>query len=237
MTAKRSRNRVFGWMTVLALGAASGTAQPPTTPPAPPPPLALSFGPDGATVSGLSPGDSVAWLALDRRVLASASYLEEHARVTADDDGDGAVLLPLAEGIPPQSVWAAVDLASGEPVVAAPSGSRAREIQLPATALQHGAGGRLDRIVKAGRLVHALLVRPEVGSWKLVLGDGGTADDDGQANGSVAFVLSQLEPMTADGPPPPEELAGGDTLVLLDPDDLSYAVVRVSAPGTGQGGS
>jgi hypothetical protein len=88
------------------------------------------------------------------------SHLEQ---IAVDTGGAGSVRLDLGKPVPAQSIWFAVDLASGQFAVRAPEGYPLRPFDLPANAIP----GTLNRIEIARRLLLVVLVRPGIGAWTL----------------------------------------------------------------------
>ena len=189
--------------------------------------------PGAVVVTGVTPGGSLAVYALVREWTGFSTRVRETAEVVADDDGDGTVRLELDRAVAPMSAWVAVDLASGALAVSGPPGFTPRELPFPTAALTRGPADRLDRLELTGRMVHVLLVRPGdgPGAWLLHLGDGGAQDDDGANDGTMGFLLARMTPLGA-SPPPPDEVAAGDVVALVDPDTLDFSVVTL----VGQGG-
>ena len=75
----------------------------------------------------------------------------------------------------------------------------------------------------------SLLVRPGVGAWQLRVGDGGASDEDGEPDGTLRAALSSLTPVKEGGPPPPERFSPRDVLLVIDPERMESAAVRIGA--------
>lgn len=195
----------------------------------------LIFDGDVAVVEGVTPGGSVVLYGLTREWTGAATRVREVFEQVVDDDGDGIASHTLDHPVPAVSLWTAVDLATGELEVAGPEGFASRELTFPPGAIQNGPSRRLDRLELTGRSQHIVLVRPGAaegaGAWLLRLGDGGDQDEDGANDGRMSFLLSQMTPLAA-GPAPPDELADGDVLAILDPETLDFTVVTLT---TGRG--
>lgn len=190
-------------------------------------PPVLSFE-EQAVVVAVTPGGSVAVFGVSRGWNGFTGYYLRNDEVLFDEDGDGMVRLELELPLDRvQSVWTAVDLASGELALAAPEGSELHEVPLPPEAV--GPDG--DRLTaSAQRWAYALVVRPgleaEAGVWGANLADGGPDDEDGLEDRSIQARLSSFVPTSAEESKPPERLAAGDVLVLVDPETLEIVATR-----------
>lgn len=190
--------------------------------------------PQVTIVHAVTPGGSVALYGLLHEPTGWSLRISELADLLTDDDGDGMVRYELGRNVPVVSVWLAVDLSTGELAVSAPEGFTPRELTFPPGVLRSGLGNRLNRLEMTGRTVHALVARPGVdpaltGAWLLRLGDGGDQDDDGAYDGKMGFLLAQMTPVGT-SPLPPEEIAGGDVIALIDPETLDFVVATFQAP-------
>ncbi len=163
----------------------------------------------------------------------AGGYLPAQVRlgdlVVADALGDARY--ESAYGVPQPSVWAAVDLATGEVTLAAPGQDGVRLREVPPRALRQELDGLDDR----RRFLEVLVVRPDSapgagdgGAWLRAFGDGGDGDGDGATNGNLRVVPSLLEPL-GDAPAAPARFAPGDVVVAIDPDTLE--AWTASVPG------
>lgn len=198
----------------------------------------FSFAGDGVAVEGLAPGGSVVLYGLTREWTGVSTRVREHFEPVVDDDGDGVAHLALDGAVPEVSVWVTVVLETGELAVSGPDGFAPRELDFPPGAIQHGPSRRLDKLGLSGSDQHIVLVRPGgeavagAGAWLLRLEDGGDQDEDGELDGRMSFLLAQMTPL-AGSPAPPDELAEGDVLAVLDPETLEFTVVTLTT-GRGQ---
>lgn len=183
-----------------------------------------------AVVVSAAPGARVALFGVGR---LSGTPLPAQVRFAEllDIDGLGAARYESAYGVPTWSVWAAVDLASGEVAVAAPAGGELRWREVPRRALR----AELDGLDETRRFLELLLVRPESApgasdgaAWSRGFGDGGEGDDDGATDGKVRVAPWLLDPL-GDAPAAPSRFAPGDVLVAVDPDTLE--AWTASVPG------
>lgn len=190
---------------------------------------AITFEASGVTVSGLTPRGRGVLFSVAREVERYATTVVRREEILADEDGDGTASLALEKEVPFKSVWIAVDLESGESVAAAPAGFPLREAELPPRAIP----AALNRLDLERKLVHLLLVRPKTGAWGLRVGDGGASDDDGRADGTLRARLGRFWSV-GDTPPPPERLAPGDVLLVIDQETLEHIALRLRSQELGQ---
>jgi hypothetical protein len=217
---------------LLPLGSSGAFAQ---TLAAAPPEITLES--DAVTVTGVTPGGSIAWILLTRQHYGYYPVTRYGAEILVDDDGDGALRIEPPDGIPAMALFLAVDLTTGEGSWLTPEGFEPRVLDLPSQALARGAGGRLNRLTRAGSLYHAVWVRPgpEPGVWQLLADDGGEEDDDGATDGAVRFTVDRLRPV-GDSSAAPEQPAAGDLLIVMEPRSFEVAVLALSATA-GSGGN
>ena len=215
-------------------------AQSPSAPPPAAPVIApvLGFEASAVTVSGATPegGVVVFGLGRDRRRAVPRVLRLEHELAA---DADGALRFELDEPVMAHSVWAAVDLASGEYALASPVGHELERIDFPAQGL--GANARF--LDSEGRFLDVLLVRPAngpdgaeaAGFWGVAMGDGAGLDADGEANSRLTLDVTRLLALE-DSPPAPERLRPKDVLIGVDPQTLRVFATRLAdGPDEGNG--
>jgi hypothetical protein len=121
---------------------------------------------------------------------------------------------------------AAVDLASGELTLAVPEGGELHEIDFP-----QGGIGPTGRWLDADRrFLDVLLVRPGSagGVWGAGFGDGAAGDGDGLRNRHLRAALDHLQPIVEGAAGPPDRLATGDVVVVVDQDTLDVYAARLT---------
>ena len=197
---------------VLALAASPLAAQP-----------KIEFEKDAVVARGVTPGGSVVWFGVIRDRPGWTNRVVRRDALVADSDGDGAVRLDLGLAVAPQSIWTAVDLASGAFAVATPEGMPRREVELPADALRSSARGVVEAIEDARQFLEILVVRPGEGSWTLSAGDGGASDGDLQPDGTIQATLAAMRPAAATKTAP-GQLLPGDVVVVVDPRLMEFYV-------------
>jgi hypothetical protein len=201
----------------------------PLGPPASAPPT-LAFEADAVTATGLSPGGEAVLFALSREPQGYYTRVVPRSEVLVADAA-GEARYELGAAVPVRSVWVLAEVASGALAVAAPEGFPLRARELSPGDLRRGPGGRRDRLVQALERLEVLVVRPGVGTWRLSLHDGGSADADGADDGALAAALAELVPVGA-APGPPEEVAAGDRFVAIDPATLDlFTLALPEGPG------
>lgn len=201
-----------GILLLLAVGAA---AQP-----------RLDFEEGRVSMTGGTPGGEVVLFLAAHDQMDVVVAEVQRAAIVRDDDGDGRVVFDLYPRVPKFAVWLAVDLRSGQYAVSrTPSwsieageepGSPVLERQVEGAAVVRGRGRQLT----------SLVVRPGVGAWRARVADGHAADRDGERDGAVSLSLSEHSPLAA-SPAAPPVLQHGDVVLIVNPQDLQFGVVRV----------
>ncbi len=206
----RSSSLVLG---LALLSAAMAEAQGTPSPPPKPQPR-IAFEEKAVVATGLTPGGTVAWFGVQRRV--DADFSGEIVRLwdAGKAGADGSARIDLPTPVTPSSLWAAVDVASGEFAVAAPAGYRIARPGKPG-GLGVGQGANPDEIVDERPYLAGLVVRPGEGAWSFSGGDGGPRDEDGQSNGRVRFALDKLDPLPG-SPAAPAKAKGTDLWIVVD---------------------
>lgn len=186
-------------------------------------PPEITFEPDAVVARGISPKGQAVWFSVAREISRQATNVVPRQEILTDEDGDGTVRLELGREVPLRSIWFAVDLATGETGVATPEGFPLLEVDLPGEAIP----AALNGLELRRRFAYLLLVRPGVGAWQLRVGDGGESDEDGEPDGTLRAALSSLAPLEEGGPPPPERFSPKDVLLVIDPERMESASVRI----------
>lgn len=186
-------------------------------------PPEITFESSAVVARGISPKGQAVWFSVAREISRQSTRVVPRQEVLTDEDGDGTVRLELDREVPLRSIWFAVDLATGETGVATPEGFPLLEVELPGEAIP----AALNGLELRRRFAHLLLVRPGVGAWQLRVGDGGESDEDGEPDGTLRAALSSLSPLQEGGPPPPERFSPKDVLLVIDPERMESASVRI----------
>jgi hypothetical protein len=197
---------------------------------------ALLVTPTSLAVTGATPEGTVAWLSVSRRPLDTHQRVEIR-RELGVADLTGHAELELADPVTAKSLWAVVDLTTGELALAAPPESLLAETALPPDSFEQDASGETVRLHHDRRKVEALVVRPSAdrpSAWAGQVEDGGGLDEGVAYDGEIALSPLTLPPLAEDQPPA-EAFAEGDVVVLIDPERLEISATRLEADG-GRGG-
>jgi hypothetical protein len=180
------------------------------------------------TAAGMTPGGTVVWLGMARRVAEyEATFVRRQGTMQADAKGQ--VTLPLTEAVPLQSIWAVIDLQSGGYATASPAGFAPLAIQLGPDAFEVRGAGLADRLVDVADYAEVLLVRLGKGAWGKAVGRGGADDEGNPGDAAFRLALDRLEPLPGITAPPPAKLSAGDLVFVLHPQAMGLAVVTFGA--------
>ncbi|HEX6900064.1 MAG TPA: hypothetical protein VF789_10140 [Thermoanaerobaculia bacterium] len=187
----------------------------------------IAFEDEAVVASGLTPGKTVAWFGVERIVDPDlAAELVQHSNAKTAG-ADGVSRLELKHPVAQRSLWVAVDVETGDFVVASPDGYQIRRRPRPSR-LAAGQGGRPDEIEDGPSYLFGLMVRPGEGAWIFRGGDGAPLDADGETDGRVRFALDGLEPLPG-SPAPPARTRGTDLWFVVDLLKMQIAVHKGGA--------
>jgi hypothetical protein len=199
--------------------------------------LSVTVERDRLVIGDVTPGGGVAVLGVVQDFPGDTMYVRTPFLVGEGADRLGEISLRLPDSINPvprHSVFAAVDLSTGDVALGAAGGTRAitgigtraaRVVELPR--------GGVGVAVKARRL-SAMLVRPSIGAWRKTIEDGGESDADGSGDGVVVLHPSAFA-RVIDASSPPTELLEGDVVIAIDTYSREVHVVQV--PDTSRRGA
>jgi hypothetical protein len=188
----------------------------------------ITFEEQSVVASGMSPGGQVVWFSVAKQIEGRMADFVRRDDLLIDEDGDGSVRFELGRDVPRQSIWVAVDLATGEAAVATPEGYPLRDASL-APGRGRGEAGRPDWSEEGRQLLELLVVRPGEGAWGLAFGDGGARDEDGRADGRITAALARLQAVGR-SPAPPERFHPRDLVFAVDLNRMEILTERVPAP-------
>jgi hypothetical protein len=183
---------------------------------------AVSFGDQRVIATGMTPKGQVVWFGVMRDPDNGTLDWAHHEEITTDQSGMGTVELNLGKPVAPQSIWFAVDLATGQFAVNAPTGYPLRQFDLPGGAIP----AALDHLVIPRSLLIAVIVRPGVGAWTIRAGDGAAGDSDGAADGKVDVDLTRLLPIGATSGAL-KAVSPKDTLLIVDQARMDFIAVAL----------
>lgn len=175
--------------------------------------MTMTFGPDDVTVTGVRQGGRLVAFGIGIHKYNNGGLLTRYVKLFVDDDGDGVITF-RPRPLPRRAVWLAIDVDSGERVLATPSGVAPAGLDV----LSVWRGGVADLEVSSDSL-ETLVVRPGAGAWTLPLGDGGLNDADGLPDGVLTLRLERMERLAGDEKGPPFALPR-DLIVVIHPRTL-----------------
>lgn len=188
---------------------------------------AIGFEEQALVVSGMTPKGRVVWFGVAKQTEGYMARFVRRDELLADEDGDGSVRWALDQAVPLQSIWVAVDLASGEVAVATPPGYPLRDAS-PAPGRGPGEPGRPEWVETGREILEMLVVRPGQGAWGMTLGDGGEGDGDGVGDGRITAALARLRAL-GDSPGPPERFQARDLVFAVDLNRMELLTERIPA--------
>jgi hypothetical protein len=181
----------------------------------------IEFHRGNVTLRGLPPGGAVGWMALVRERIENHIRVSIHRGVVhAASDGEARITDPSADAA--RAIWAVAPVTSGNPFVTTAPGYPASPAPIEST---HPAGASSMRIEAAE--IYLLYVHPPAGTWFYDGTDGSDIDADHAQNGTIDVPLSALQRLDNGPPKPPDQIEGGDYILLIDPRLLRSAVVVI----------
>lgn len=181
---------------------------------------------DRVEVEGVTPGGQVACLGVGQ---AWGEWLPRRERFTSmatDTDVDGRVTFLLETEVPVSSTWCVVDLETGDHSLTWPETWR---VPLGVSTSQLSLAEKDQLVLQEPReSLEVLLVRPHLGAWVGLVGDGAAGDADGQQDGRVTLNPATLRALGEPGSGP-ETLGPGDVIVAVDPSTLEGLTITVGA--------
>jgi hypothetical protein len=206
----------WAWILVFALAAAPVAAAP----------FRVSLEADAVVASGVTAKGKVALLGVTREIGPDDfPVVKRHLEVLEDDDGDGMIRYPVEQGIPVRSLWAVVDLTSGDSDTVSPAAFGTRRVNWRGHGLRRRGDGK-DAVEDQRTLVELLVVRPAVGAWALRVSDGNGSDGDGRIDGRLEGIFEDMQPLAA-SPKPPSVFLRDDVVLVLDPALMEITLIKV----------
>lgn len=224
------RGRLVVYLILIGVMAAAGGSPPvhasPFTVKTASAPPEIVFGLQSLEIKGITSGKEVFVLSVWREGNPWAiTEVTRNHWLLEDDDRDGVVSLDLGRDVPVQSIWGAVDLKSGQGLLAVPDGYRLWEIPLKDLSLDVPKGSLGIRRTS----LELVVVRPNVGYWRHRVRDGNPNDEDMQFDRGVRVSLERFGPPVDVPPrgPAPERFAAGDVVFAIDTRTMEVAAVEV----------
>jgi hypothetical protein len=190
-------------------------------------PPTLTFSPQTVQVQGMTPGGTVVWFGMGLDVVEYSAMRSERQE-TAVADAQGGATLAFPSAVPPQSVWVAVDLATGAFALGSPPAFTPGRFNLAAGAIFSGTGSASDQLADPADCVHVLLVRPGQGAWAATIGRGGVNDQSSPTDASLRFSIESLVPLTPGAAAAPARLGAKDLLFVARPRTLEIGTATVN---------
>jgi hypothetical protein len=190
--------------------------------------LSLSFGARSVTIDGVTPGGDVVFFAVakePRRTNPPIPLKTQHAVLLHDDDRDGKVVFQRDQPVPLVAIWIAVDLATGQWTASGSPGFEAHGIPIEEFAKNDNAG-QLRKLSATIPEVHALLVRPGTGAWRIYTAKTSKVDEAGRNERPLRIDVSAMIPFSS-SLPKLNSFRPGDVLALIEPGSMRYAVTEV----------
>jgi hypothetical protein len=178
-------------------------------------------------VSGVSPGSDVYLFGGLQVGKGFYSTLMTVDLTASDDDHDAVVKFAYPKGVPPRSVWIAVDQRSGDLGVGVPSGYPLRMSDIPPGAWKRKSGTAIDTLAIRHKALEYLLVHPGQGVWRWEADQGSKRDEDGVNDNIVTISPGSMRPAVKGGPAAPKTFSAGDVVVAIDPFSLEVLTSRV----------
>lgn len=185
------------------------------------------FGESEVSLVGLPPGGTVVWFSIASELGGYASTTVPHAGVSAADVA-GTATFVVEGGVPPHSIWAGVEVATGSYTLCVPGDYPLRQFAISPDALKVGRSKLLDMLALNRSELYILLVRPGEGGWSARVGEGAPDDADGQADGVVTAELSQFRNVDGEALAP-EAYEDDDVVIAIDPIRMEVLSLRVTS--------
>jgi len=189
--------------------------------------LALSFGANTATLTGLTPNARALFFIIGFEQRSAYRVFIRKAVVV--DAVNGSAVFNYGKAVPLQTIWAAVDLQDGRYVIAAPAGFTPGTTTLPSAAFQRLSAGEF---AFDHPMLEMLYVHPGHGAWTWSAMDGRLLDLDGP-NGMTRVALDAGTPV--DGTGHVSSFVPGGSLIAVDPYKMQVVATRLTGAMVGGG--
>lgn len=183
--------------------------------------LSTQFNADSIRISGLKPRKSAAVVIVSRSM---EGYLESVTQISnsfSDDDGDGAITIPMPHGISPRTVVIAVDELTGDYIISTPS-EPSRQPAAADNALRRDASGKAFEFHRPAQFLDLLVVRPGAGSWFSSANGIAHVLADGTQEIGVILPFAKMRGHA----PAPDRLVANDICIAIDEESFETTVVK-----------
>jgi hypothetical protein len=192
--------------------------------------LAVTFGEQSITFSGVTPGGKLAVFGVARELLNTSPAIPAivvRAEILADADRDGVVRFDLPIRVPRLGMWAATDLENGAHMAFPTPGYSPRLITVGSELLRNDNGGQLRKLEWPFSEIDVVVMRPREGAWRFYASKASGADEN-RDNGN-RLLRVDLRSMTAIGQSPegPHNFRNGDIVAIFDRSEMQYGIIEV----------
>ncbi|MDQ3282409.1 MAG: Ig-like domain repeat protein, partial [Acidobacteriota bacterium] len=171
-----------------------------------------------AIVAPVIAGGGAAWISVASAFRTPGGAIREFRNdVTPDSDKDGLARWEQKDDVPKYGFWLAADMKDGKLMPGQqPDGLAIRANAFPrAMFVRNGNGDYAHIVLPLSRRWYVLWVRPGVGAWNILGGEGFAADDDDAVNGYWMFDVSKMKAVGT-SPAPPAGVQRGDTFAAIE---------------------
>jgi hypothetical protein len=193
-----------------------------------PPRFNVEFNGNTITATGATPRGEVIFFGEAQEPGEYTMLTYSHYERFGNADASGMARVELATDIATTSVWAVVDIASGNYVVTPPAGGAKKSKSAPGGLLRRGAGGDVTGLDFPFAIASILVVRPGVGAWEASAAEAGEADEKGHGRGRIVTPIPALHAVRDPNLKPISTLQGGDVVVIIEPQYLFFYATQVN---------
>jgi hypothetical protein len=199
---------------LLFLLCLAGSALAATAPPR------ITFAAREVTCSGFLPNAKVVVLGVSNEAGQYIATMQRRDAVV-DADLSGVARYALDAGVPPRSVWFAVDAATGAYAVGSPDGFPLRP-SLPAPTLVLGKGSSPESLRIEAEIIELLVVVPGVGVWRDTAAHRGGKDLDKDSRAPARLSAAAFTPTLGTTAKLDHIPIAGAVVIVVNPDTLRY---------------
>jgi hypothetical protein len=192
--------------------------------------IKLSFEPEGAVATGVTPGADAIWFGVSRDGEEWSDHFYHWRHATAGSENDGTITFPCKDGFPTLTVLVVIDLERGDYVLGTAYPREAPIPELDLQGAQAGPTGTLTSYRLSGNQVDVLVARRGEGAWGATVSDGGPLDLDGVGDGQVTIGFAALRPLGGKSVPL-DGARPGDVVALAYARGPWVRVTRVAGRG------
>lgn len=192
---------------LLLLGAALGVSANATASPH------ITLEARAIAASGVTPGGRVIFFGSAHEAQAYVLTYAHWDR-TLIGDAEGNARLVLDHDVSPRSVWAVVDVTTGQ--FAMITNFPQKTLAFPPGALRRDSSGDVDAIGTPFEVADMLVVRKGTGAWSWTVAEGGPHDNAGHPSGQTLASVARFQPLADPKLQPLTRLLKGDFVIIID---------------------